>query len=696
MTEEILHSSEAVICGCSACSGLVQNGGNVDAVVEASLDPQAGGTYGGRPILTADEVSAWLNRTGTAFNGAAGNAPQSDADNSVINFGFFNSTNDMLLNGYTYVWTDGVRYAPNGGEIFNFAPFTADQRSATREAITAWDDVIAVSFRETHPDDADINLGNLANAPTTQAYATLPYGRIYVNDLVNSHMYERAGDVWISASQASNFRLDEGMYGIHTLVHELGHSLGLSHPGTYNGTGLYSRDALYAQDTRAYSVMSYFEASVLGARHFDFNVSTTVYAATPLIHDIAAAQRIYGADMTTRTGDTVYGFNSNAGRDSYDFSLTPAPIMAIWDAGGIDTIDASGYATDQIIDLAPGSLSSIGGVTYETAPSFEQVNLNRAAAGLPPVSRTQYDANMAALKNNPVVGRLTDNVGIAYGATIENAIGGSGNDSLLGNNVDNVLRGMGGNDIMGGGIGDDTLDGGTGIDQMLGGVGNDLYIVGEDGDLVIELVGEGIDSVQSSIDYTLVDHVENLALTGSAVRGTGNALDNLLVGNGAGNVLNGGAGNDRLIGGDGIDRLIGGVGKDTFVAELNSTEVATKRGSLSLDMILDFSAADGDKIDLSNIDFNGDAAGNGSFNFVGKADGKAAGDVSWKSYGNVNAAEAALGYDIDGVDGPGAEGPVSIIFGHTDNDGTADFALVLFNTSSVTTNDLMIQPPIIP
>ncbi len=140
--------------------------------------------------------------------------------------------------------------------------------------------------------------------------------------------------------------------------------------------------------------MSYFEASVItGTRHFDFHISTTVYAATPLIHDIAAAQRIYGADMTTRTGDTIYGFNSNAGRDSYDFTLTPAPIMAIWDAGGIDTIDASGYATDQIIDLSPGSLSSIGGVTYDTAPTLEQVTPTAPPPASPRCCRSAtYDA----------------------------------------------------------------------------------------------------------------------------------------------------------------------------------------------------------------------------------------------------------------------------------------------------------------
>lgn len=696
---EVIAHSDAPNCACTGCSNLnIDVNDRVDAPADASLDPQAGGTFSGKPILSAEQVAAWLNRTGAAYTDKPTDARQTDANNSVINFGFFNSQSDMIGNGYTYMLPgDPTLYGYN--EIFNFAPFTEAQRAAAREAMQAWDDLVSVSFQETSAALGDINFGNLANAPTTQAYSRLPFDRIFVDPMINAQLNRIAGDVWISSNQASNFRLDEGQYGIHTLVHEVGHSLGLSHPGAYNAApGLsitYGPNAEYAQDTRAYTVMSYMEAnSISGTRHFDFHTSGTVYAATPLVHDIAAIQRIYGADMTTRTGDTTYGFNSNAGRDSYDFTKTPAPIMAIWDAGGNDTLDASGYYTDQIIDLSPGSLSSIGGVTYDSAPSFAQVNANRAAAGLPPLALATYNSNMALLQANPVVGRLTNNVGIAYGAIIENAIGGHGNDSLLGNSVDNILRGMAGNDIIGAGAGNDLLDGGTGNDIMLGGIGDDTFIVGEAGDIVTELAGEGTDTVRASLDYTLGANVENLVLTGAAVNGTGNELDNVISGNALGNTLNGGAGNDTLRGFDGIDHFIGGTGADLFVMDVNSTEVSTKRGSLSIDMILDFNAAEGDKLDLSNIDFNGDAAGNGSFNFVGKADGKDAGDVSWKSYGNVNAAEAALGYDIDGIDGKGDNGPVSIIFGHTDSDGVADFALVLFNTSNVTLADLTPMPVI--
>jgi serralysin len=608
----------------------------------------------------------------------------------VINFGFHTSQASLQANGYVFAFNGGL-FGLN--EYFNFAQFNEAQKAATREAMQAWDDVVAVSFQETNVNQADIAFGNLASAPTTQAYAYLPANILTANPVINAQILEVGGDVWVSLSQANNQQLDEGQYGMTTLVHEIGHTLGLSHPGNYNaapGVAItYVANAEYYQDDRVYTVMSYFDANQIGARHFDFNISTTVYASTPLIHDILAAQQIYGADLTTRTGDTTYGFNSNAGRDSYDFAKTPAPVMTIWDAGGTDTLDASGYATTQIIDLREGALSSIGGVTYDTAPSFAQVNANRAAVGLAAVSLATYNSNMAVLAANPVVGRLTDNVGIAYGAVIENGTGGSGNNLLVGNQVGNVLKGNGGDDGLDGGAGGDTLDGGTGADTMLGGTGDDLYFVDLSGDIVSELLAEGTDTVSSGISYTLGDNVENLILTGSAEDGTGNALDNIIQGNALGNALDGASGNDRLIGGDGVDLMTGGAGADVFVGEINADKVDMKNGEISLDLILDFEKGV-DKIDLTGIDAKAGVAGDQAFKFVNNASGNNEGDLWTRTFGNMNAAEKSLGIEIDGFDGASPfDGKVTVVFGNTDG-GEPDFALVLVGADSINTTDFIL------
>jgi serralysin len=657
-------------------------GGSGDHVaVDASVDGLAPGTGpNGKDYWTPEEIAAYLNRSGAGFAGLPGHGPQSDSNLSVIEFGFHTSQTSLFNNGYVVSIGGGLAGLP---EFFNFTPFSTAQRGAATEALQAWDDVIAVSFQQVAINDADIAFGNLTSAPTTQAYAYLPTNLYFLDPALNVQVLDIGGDVWISLSQANNLQLDEGRYGMHTLAHEIGHALGISHPGAYNaapGVSItYAADAEYFQDNRVYSIMSYFDAFEIGARHFDFHISSQAFSAVPLIHDILVAQSIYGADMTTRTGDTVYGFNSTAGRDSFDFVKTPAPIGAIWDAGGIDTLDTSGFATTQLIDLRQGALSSIGGVTFDTAPTLAQVNANRALQGMAPISQATYDGNMAALAANPAVGRLTDNFGIAYGVTIENAIGGSGADTIIGNEVANVLIGNAGND---------TLNGGLGADSMSGGTGNDFYYVDAGGDLVAELIGQGTDTVSSMISYTLTDNVENLILTDGAAAGTGNGLDNVITGNAAANQLSGLGGNDRLIGGDGTDRMTGGAGNDVFVGEINAATVASKTGPISLDLILDFQSG-ADKIDLSGIDANSTLAGDQAFTWVNNASGNNAGDVWTKTFGNMNAAEKSLGIEIDGVDGASPfGGKVTVVFGNVDG-GDPDFAIVLVDNSIIAQTDFL-------
>jgi Ca2+-binding RTX toxin-like protein len=268
---------------------------------------------------------------------------------------------------------------------------------------------------------------------------------------------------------------------------------------------------------------------------------------------------------------------------------------------------------------------------------------------------------------------------------------GNGLDNVItGNASDNVLSGGAGDDTLDGGAGNDTLDGGTGADTMRGGTGNDVYIVDNAGDVVFELAGEGIDTVRASLSYTLGANVENLVLTGTSnLNGMGNELNNVLTGNAGSNRLNGGAGNDRLIGGDGVDYLTGGAGSDTFVGEINATKSATRLfGNISIDVVLDFQSGV-DKIDLSGIDANFGLAGDQAFRLVNSVN-PGTGEISIRHFGNVNAAEAALGFDIDGVDGISPySGAVSVVLGNVDG-GDPDFAMIFIGTPDILVSDFLL------
>ena len=157
-------------------------------------------------------------------------------------------------------------------------------------------------------------------------------------------------------------------------------------------------------------------------------------------------------------------------------------------------------------------------------------------------------------------------------------IDGSGNEQsnvLRGNNNDNALNGNGKSDLLFGNGGRDALDGGAGADRMAGGAGSDRFFVDHKGDRVIEVYGEGTDSVISLIDFVLPAYVENLTLSGSAgVDGTGNALKNVMTGNSGANRLEGAGGADRLDGAGGSDWLSGGGGRDQLTGERAPTSLS--------------------------------------------------------------------------------------------------------------------------
>jgi Ca2+-binding RTX toxin-like protein len=162
-------------------------------------------------------------------------------------------------------------------------------------------------------------------------------------------------------------------------------------------------------------------------------------------------------------------------------------------------------------------------------------------------------------------------------------IGGAGNDFIDGREGNDTLNGNGGDDTIIGGAGNDILDGGTGADNMAGGIGNDTYYVDNLGDIVTEAVNSGTDTINASIDYTLVLNVENLNLTGTTISGTGNALNNTITGNDSDNIIDGKGGNDRLVGGKGNDTYYVDSTSDTLVEAVdagNDTVIANLDFSL--------------------------------------------------------------------------------------------------------------------
>lgn len=237
-----------------------------------------------------------------------------------------------------------------------------------------------------------------------------------------------------------------------------------------------------------------------------------------------------------------------------------------------------------------------------------------------------------------------------------NDFSGAGQDDVLsGLGGDDILRGRGGDDRLLGGFGSDKLNGGAGDDRMVGGRGHDTYRVDSRLDRVVERPGEGTDLVVASVSHRLARNVEDLTLEGDAVRGTGNALANVLRGTAGDNVLKGAGGGDTLIGGAGTDRLAGGGGADAFVFYLP----AHSKPGPARDVILDFKAGV-DTIDLASLG----GRIRGPLDFIGD-------DPFGGSRGEVRYAHSILAVDLDG-------------------DGAADVEIRLKGGPGLTADDLVL------
>jgi len=294
---------------------------------------------------------------------------------------------DYLVNGF-WQWNGMIAHHWATNTIsYNISGLNAAEQALAQSALTAWHEVANLTFVQ------------------TSGAANITY---YDDNSMRAYEQDNGGVgssimTWAQVHISSNWVTTDGgaydgktgvdSYAYQTYIHETGHALGLGHQGPYNGSATYFANAIYANDTWQYSVMSYFSQD-------NYSGSSYRYVVTPEMSDIYAVDSIYGAATGTRTGNTVYGFNNTAG-SIYNFaSYSQAPALTIYDSGGNDTLDASGYSAPQVFDIAPGHFSSIGG--------------------------------------------LVGNIGIAANTTITKAIGGSGNDTFYASAGTHTFDGGGG------------------------------------------------------------------------------------------------------------------------------------------------------------------------------------------------------------------------------------------------------------
>jgi serralysin len=274
-----------------------------------------------------------------------------------------------------------------------FRAMSATQESAVRDALSKWSSVANITFTETVSNTGNLQFGTNNQGSDSSAYAYLP-----ASGVTSLAMYT-------NTQNSYNSVFTPGTYGPTVLIHEIGHLLGLKHPGDYDSTGATTAGPFLpaATDNGDYTQMSYNHPT-------SWSINRT-YATTPMLYDIQAMQYLYGANMSYHAGDDTYAFTSGS-----------APLC-VWDAGGNNTFDFS---------------ACFGGTT---------INLNAGT-----FSETAY-----GLKN----------VSIAYGVTVQKAIAGSGGSTIYANDAGNTLVGGNGADVFHEGGGNDTISGGAGVDTVV-------------------------------------------------------------------------------------------------------------------------------------------------------------------------------------------------------------------------------------
>lgn len=355
----------------------------------------------------------------------------------------------------------------NGGQITDIT--SAGAKAWISQALSSWANVANIAF-QINNSSPNIVFGLVEGLSVGTNDA---YGAFLPSAMTGGSNLEKADVVFLQSYA--------GIYAYEVILHEIGHSMGLSHPAV----STYDNDSTVMANTR-------------GA------ITNYALVSTPMLYDIAAAQFLYGANTGFRATDTTYNTNNFDGSQR---------AWTVWDAGGKDTFDVSGLSWTE--GGTGAKLDLRGGVDADGKVLFSEIKNERVAIALDPATNW------------------------SKAIIIENAIGGAGKDTIIGNDANNSLYGGEGEsaDSIAGGLGNDTIIGGEGNDQL---AGKWLFAFGE--------VPEGEDGVD---------------------------------------VLVGGKGNDSLYGAEGNDKLFGGVGDDLLFVDDTNTESGnmTLLGGLGEDIL---------------------------------------------------------------------------------------------------------------